>query len=308
MFTPRTRSGLQVTLAAALLVLSIGLAGAAAVTLSVWFAAGSGASVMLAAVAWFWTGRDETQDAEEPAPVMEGSPGYSSEAYGFTEWAAAPRADTVSASYPQNLARDMMEAPRVYAEEEAAASSRRRGGSASSSGQPAPPPAPRPRRPAPNQGVRHWEPGTAPAPASFHDASTGEELVEFMVVNPATTPPMVVSTPTREVSAPVPVERPSSEFVPDLNASRYAAFYEPKKPRYEKTGLSDELKRRRERMARELPLVGGMLSDEPRPEPAESHPGKTRGKCSKCNTYLWAPAKRPLRVRCPKCGHEARLT
>jgi len=288
MFTPRGKSGLQVTLAPTLLAVSIGLAGAAALTVSIWFAAGSGASVMLAAVAWFWTRRVE--EAEATPPVARASPGFTDEAYAFREWEATPRMDRVSAGYPQNLAREVLEAPRVYGQ---AAEAPRAS-------------APPPRQAAPP--VRHWEPGAAPAPPAFRDAGSGEELVEFQVVNPATSRPVAVAAPTTPVAtAEIPVERPSSQFVPDLHGSKHADFYD-RKPRYEKVGLEQEMRRRRERMARDLPLVGSMLTDQPRPEPRESHPGKTRGKCSKCSTYLWAPAKRPLRVRCPTCGHEARLT
>jgi hypothetical protein len=61
-------------------------------------------------------------------------------------------------------------------------------------------------------------------------------------------------------------------------------------------------KKRRE-FTRSMPLVRSVLEDDP-PKPP---PGKTRGRCGGCETYLWAPETRPIRLRCPKCGRVALL-
>lgn len=61
--------------------------------------------------------------------------------------------------------------------------------------------------------------------------------------------------------------------------------------------------KRRHEIVRGLPLVGRVFEEEPR-EPTMDHPGKpgmTRGRCSGCNAVLWAPAVRPVRLRCPHC-------
>jgi hypothetical protein len=36
-------------------------------------------------------------------------------------------------------------------------------------------------------------------------------------------------------------------------------------------------------------------------------PGRTRGQCGGCGTALWAPAYRPIRIRCPSCQKSAWL-
>lgn len=38
-----------------------------------------------------------------------------------------------------------------------------------------------------------------------------------------------------------------------------------------------------------------------------TRPGRTRGRCGGCGTALWAPAYRPIRLRCPKCQKSAWL-
>lgn len=67
---------------------------------------------------------------------------------------------------------------------------------------------------------------------------------------------------------------------------------------------------RRESILEGLPLISSILSGQP-PEAQRvvgPPPGKTRGQCSSCGTYLWAPTQRPIRLRCPRCGHVKTLT
>lgn len=55
-----------------------------------------------------------------------------------------------------------------------------------------------------------------------------------------------------------------------------------------------------------LPIIKEVLGDTGRPTDA-AKPGRTKGQCSNCRTILWAPAQRPIRLRCPKCSKVAWL-
>lgn len=68
---------------------------------------------------------------------------------------------------------------------------------------------------------------------------------------------------------------------------------------------------RRQEIVAGLPLVASILAEGPEPHEAEtvpSRPGRTRGQCGGCQTFLWAPMQRPIRLRCPKCGRVSTLT
>jgi hypothetical protein len=55
-----------------------------------------------------------------------------------------------------------------------------------------------------------------------------------------------------------------------------------------------------------LPIIKQVLG-ETAPVTSSARPGKTRGQCSNCQTILWAPTTRPIRLRCPQCGKVAWL-
>jgi hypothetical protein len=106
-----------------------------------------------------------------------------------------------------------------------------------------------------------------------HRAATtdnGDGTVEFL--------------PVVEASAPVP---PAPLAVPDP----------PKRNAVE----------RRPEMVKDLPILRAVFAEADLPQSPENRTGKTRGKCSSCSTLLWAPARRPIKLRCPKCGHTATL-
>lgn len=90
--------------------------------------------------------------------------------------------------------------------------------------------------------------------------------------------------PVVEASAPVP---PAALAIPDP----------PKRTAVE----------RRPDMVRDLPILRTVFAEPDAPQTPQNRTGKTRGKCSACNTLLWAPARRPIKLRCPKCGHTATL-
>lgn len=75
--------------------------------------------------------------------------------------------------------------------------------------------------------------------------------------------------------------------------------------RYQKDYFVHAVKRRSE-MVQTLPNLRTIL-DEGEPVTNAQHPGKTRGQCSGCDAVLWAPAVRPIRIRCPRCSKTAWL-
>lgn len=66
------------------------------------------------------------------------------------------------------------------------------------------------------------------------------------------------------------------------------------------------MEERRKQLAERLPTVGAILAS-PHKDEDPPRSGATRGKCSSCQHYLWAPQKRPITLKCPACGHKARL-
>ncbi|HUE96348.1 MAG TPA: hypothetical protein VMN39_06790 [Longimicrobiaceae bacterium] len=76
--------------------------------------------------------------------------------------------------------------------------------------------------------------------------------------------------------------------------------------RYTKEDLSARMKERRALITKDLPTVGAILAEADRPKDGGAK-GMTKGKCSQCEAALWAPTKRPITLKCPGCGHKARL-
>jgi hypothetical protein len=67
--------------------------------------------------------------------------------------------------------------------------------------------------------------------------------------------------------------------------------------------------RKRQEFTKTMPIVRSVFEGPEEEEEPEipQRPGKTRGQCSSCQTYIWAPKKRPIKLRCPKCGKVALL-
>lgn len=74
---------------------------------------------------------------------------------------------------------------------------------------------------------------------------------------------------------------------------------------YDKEYFVHASKRKKE-FLRGLPLLQNILGEEPAATDPR-RPGKTRGQCSGCGVHLWAPAVRPIRLRCPNCSKVAWL-
>jgi hypothetical protein len=58
---------------------------------------------------------------------------------------------------------------------------------------------------------------------------------------------------------------------------------------------------RRQEWIGDLPIIKEVLGT------SAPRAGKTRGQCTGCRTILWAPAERPIRLRCPVCAKVAWL-
>lgn len=84
---------------------------------------------------------------------------------------------------------------------------------------------------------------------------------------------------------------------------------EPKRvPGYDPHEAERRIRARRTEMAARLPVIGSMLDPSAAPqELKDPNAGKTRGKCSQCSSIIWAPDRRPLVLKCPTCGHKAKL-
>jgi hypothetical protein len=120
-------------------------------------------------------------------------------------------------------------------------------------------------------------------------APAQEELIEFELVNEPQVPTRLTVPPAFNYEA-------RADAAPPLRSREAIA-----------AGAAVS---RRKEMVSGLPLVSSILADEPpaAQQVAPSVPGKSRGQCSACGTMLWAPATRPLRLRCPRCGHVRTLT
>lgn len=169
-----------------------------------------------------------------------------------------------------------------------------------SSASSASPPAPEPSRPRPVVG----RPKKAVTPALNDQAqaavnlagSAEEGLVEFTIDAP----------PKPEPDAPRPRHRREGSW-PEATETQWRRQRQKKLPPGE-FELPPAFQKRKEFTA-DMPIVRSIFEDEPEEDEAPvERDGKTRGQCGECGTYLWAPKRRPIRLRCPKCGKVARLT
>lgn len=83
----------------------------------------------------------------------------------------------------------------------------------------------------------------------------------------------------------------------------------PQTSRFSDEEIKAAMTDRRRQMAGRLPMVGAILSDVSLKESEVERLKReaTRGKCSQCAAIIWAPKKRPIVLKCPGCGHKAKL-
>jgi hypothetical protein len=143
----------------------------------------------------------------------------------------------------------------------------------------------------------------APSPVRHHAAPAGseEDLVEFELVGTEPAPTSLHVPAAFQVEAQADAEPPRPR--PWIEQTISAASTEPLRD------YTPAVERRQE-IVSGLPLLSSIFS-EPTIAAETSTPsrnGKTRGQCGSCGTFLWAPTQRPIRLRCPKCGHVKTLT
>jgi hypothetical protein len=195
-----------------------------------------------------------------------------------------------------------------------------------------PPAAARSARAAPDgQAVNVWEPHGKVTPRSFEDPSTGpgswpethegeveqEALMEFQAATAPTqntqdtntqlTRPQPQWDPPAPTQAPAPQERDMRVWPGASGLGNWDHLSrQDENQRMSETRRAASMKERRDRLAERLPTVGAILAS-PTKDDAPPKSGATRGKCSSCENYLWAPPQRPITLKCPSCGHKARL-
>ncbi len=176
-------------------------------------------------------------------------------------------------------------------------------------------------------GVSMWDPHGQVGPQSFKDErdaprwdaeEAGEDDDQAMLEFQRADAPVRGQPQTTTNAFPPQAGRPSQAPVSPMDrdfrvwpGAHDAGQWDRWSGRAKEERTSDQrrmasMEERRKRLAERLPTVGAILAS---PEKDEDPPrsGATRGKCSSCQHYLWAPQKRPITLKCPACGHKARL-
>lgn len=180
----------------------------------------------------------------------------------------------------------------------------------------------------PANGVSMWDPHSQVGSEAFRDdpdapgwdaqGSLEEEGDEALLEFARADAPIAGRTHGHAQGAPSPSTARPTEAPPSLErdfrvwpGAQDAGQWDRWSGRAKEERTSDQrrmasMEERRKRLAERLPTVGAILAS---PEKDEEPPrsGATRGKCSSCQHYLWAPQKRPITLKCPACGHKARL-
>lgn len=142
-------------------------------------------------------------------------------------------------------------------------------------------------------------PVAAKAPAAPMDHAD-EDLIEFELVGEKPAPTTLEVPPAFHLESRADASPPEPSAVFPWLVKEASGKSETYVPATE----------RRTEIVQGLPLLSSIFSAEPAaPTEAEApRTGRTRGQCGGCGTMLWAPTQRPLRLRCPKCGHVRTLT
>lgn len=164
--------------------------------------------------------------------------------------------------------------------------------------------------------VGMWEPGASPTPAGFNGTPPGD-LVEFQQVDPQQVGQLVaagsnhVEWDRQEASAARPADHDFRIWPGAKEANGWTTFTGERKPRPERASEEDirtAMAARRKDLASRLPTVGAILSHvDERDGRQAGQADMTKGRCSQCESVLWAPKQRPILLKCPGCGHKARL-
>lgn len=171
-----------------------------------------------------------------------------------------------------------------------------------------------------------WEPGAKVGPQGWDDPPQ-EEIVEFeevpQVMTQTTSGGGVRVAATQRPATnghrvapaqPDPTEDPHDFRIwpgaKDVDSwSSFTGEHRPRPTRYTEEDLKRSMDERRRQYADRLPTVGAILADVSMKETERERLQReaTRGKCSKCASIIWAPKKRPIVLKCPGCGHKAKL-
>lgn len=160
--------------------------------------------------------------------------------------------------------------------------------------------------------VSYWEPGTKVATDAFDDGDEAFVDLELVETAPAARAPVTHTHSGPSVLvAEADDDGPGRDYriwpgAKDVGRWSHFTGESSRSERYTREDLSERMKERRARITKDLPTVGAILAA-PGAEERDARKGMSRGKCSRCEAALWAPDKRPITLKCPGCGHKARL-